>query len=225
MPEIITRKAAMAASLTKYFTGKPCGKGHLSERYCKNGACQECLRPVTAIARIPRVVEGQIVSATDPRLELMKEKLAIDRLVAETNARALEIRAQNSAVRLQESAIRSENQIRRETRRFIKENMTTVFLMVELEDYLVAVSMVWTAALMRNPSITKEDVITGRRTNEVTYVFRCFPDDKKTLLETSRAIWSARHSASVAAAREQAIASAQAAEAAAIDAEWPEFRP
>lgn len=222
MPEIIARKDALARGLNKYFTGKPCSKGHVAERYTTSGTCQECLRPVTAIARVPRVVEGQVVSTTDPRLELMKEKLAIDRLVAETNARALEIRAQNSAVRLQDAAIR---QIRRETRRFIKENMTTVFLMVELEDYPVVVDMVWMAALMRNPAITKDEVITGRRTNEVTYVFRCFPDDKKTLLETSRTIWTARHCASVTVAREQAIASAQAAEAAAIDAEWPEFKP
>lgn len=39
--EIISRKDALAAGLTRYFTGKPCSRGHVAER-TKNGDCCEC---------------------------------------------------------------------------------------------------------------------------------------------------------------------------------------
>jgi hypothetical protein len=32
MPEIITRKDAVALRLVRYFTGKPCKHGHVGER-------------------------------------------------------------------------------------------------------------------------------------------------------------------------------------------------
>lgn len=41
----ITREAAHAAGLTRYFTGKPCNHGHVVERYvAEPGSCVECLR-------------------------------------------------------------------------------------------------------------------------------------------------------------------------------------
>ena len=43
MMEIISRKEAKAAGLTKYFTGKPCSYGHVSERMVSNGICKNCL--------------------------------------------------------------------------------------------------------------------------------------------------------------------------------------
>lgn len=42
--EIITRDAAIAAGLTRYFTGNPCIKGHLSERHVWQHRCIECRR-------------------------------------------------------------------------------------------------------------------------------------------------------------------------------------
>ena len=41
--QIITRKEAKAAGLQRYFTGKPCKRGHVSERLTAGGTCQECL--------------------------------------------------------------------------------------------------------------------------------------------------------------------------------------
>lgn len=38
------RQKALAAELTRYFTGKPCKHGHLSERTVKNAACIMCHR-------------------------------------------------------------------------------------------------------------------------------------------------------------------------------------
>jgi hypothetical protein len=44
MPEIISRKDALARGLTRYFTGNPCKHGHLSERRTDTGNCIECHR-------------------------------------------------------------------------------------------------------------------------------------------------------------------------------------
>ena len=40
--EVISRKEAKARGLKRYFTGKPCKHGHVSERYTGSGACVEC---------------------------------------------------------------------------------------------------------------------------------------------------------------------------------------
>lgn len=45
------RAAAMAAGLTRYFTGKPCPSGHVAERAAKTGGCVECLASATSAWR------------------------------------------------------------------------------------------------------------------------------------------------------------------------------
>ncbi|MCK9369771.1 hypothetical protein M0R04_07695 [Candidatus Dojkabacteria bacterium] len=40
--QIISRKEAKALGLNKYFTGKPCKRGHLSERLTSDGCCVVC---------------------------------------------------------------------------------------------------------------------------------------------------------------------------------------
>lgn len=42
---LISRPAAIAAGLTRYYTGKPCKYGHISERSVFNAGCLECWRP------------------------------------------------------------------------------------------------------------------------------------------------------------------------------------
>ena len=42
MTQIILRKEAISLELGKYFTGKPCKHGHVSEKYTKEGFCVEC---------------------------------------------------------------------------------------------------------------------------------------------------------------------------------------
>ena len=42
MNEIITRQQAIARKLHKYFTGKHCKHGHLSDRYTVSGMCVRC---------------------------------------------------------------------------------------------------------------------------------------------------------------------------------------
>ncbi len=40
--KIITRKAAIEQGLNKYYTGRPCKRGHLSERYTVCSSCVTC---------------------------------------------------------------------------------------------------------------------------------------------------------------------------------------
>ena len=48
---IVTRAEARAQGLTRYFTGKPCKHGHVSERMRSSGACVECQRLLVQKAR------------------------------------------------------------------------------------------------------------------------------------------------------------------------------
>lgn len=41
---IISRKKALEDNLIKYYTGKPCKRNHISERYTNNCMCIACLR-------------------------------------------------------------------------------------------------------------------------------------------------------------------------------------
>lgn len=42
-PEYLTRADAIAFGRSRYFTGKPCWRGHVAERYT-SGSCVECAR-------------------------------------------------------------------------------------------------------------------------------------------------------------------------------------
>lgn len=44
MQEIVTRQDAIASGLSRYFTGSPCGNGHLAEKITSNWKCVECKR-------------------------------------------------------------------------------------------------------------------------------------------------------------------------------------
>lgn len=53
--EIITRQEAIDAGLKKYFTGNPCKRGHVSERYVSSAGCCEC--DAARYAANPKVVQ------------------------------------------------------------------------------------------------------------------------------------------------------------------------
>lgn len=42
MTEIISRKVAHVAGAKRFYTGRPCNQGHLSERYTSSGNCIDC---------------------------------------------------------------------------------------------------------------------------------------------------------------------------------------
>ena len=41
---VMTRREAFDAGLKKYWTGKPCNRGHVALRNVRTGACCDCLR-------------------------------------------------------------------------------------------------------------------------------------------------------------------------------------
>jgi hypothetical protein len=41
---LISRSSARNLGQKRYYTGRPCSKGHVSERYVFNCACVECIR-------------------------------------------------------------------------------------------------------------------------------------------------------------------------------------
>lgn len=43
---IVTRRAAQAAGLIHYFTGKPCPYGHIDKKYVKGKVCFSCMRRI-----------------------------------------------------------------------------------------------------------------------------------------------------------------------------------
>jgi hypothetical protein len=52
-PLIISRQAAADSGKNRFFTGKPCRKGHTSERYVTNGCCVACLGKHFKVRRNP----------------------------------------------------------------------------------------------------------------------------------------------------------------------------
>lgn len=51
MREIVSRQKARAEGLTRYFTGKPCVHGHISERRTTNSKCLECQKEYLSVYR------------------------------------------------------------------------------------------------------------------------------------------------------------------------------
>ena len=64
--DTITRKQALFGKRAKYFTGKPCGRGHVAERFTGNGVCTDCKDEDNAL---------RWNSAKDPAKERRKTEL------------------------------------------------------------------------------------------------------------------------------------------------------
>lgn len=69
--KIIKRKQAILQGLTRYFTGKPCKRGHLVERYVSTGTCLNCLKD-----KVKR--RGKTRYANDPEFRKMRIACALD---------------------------------------------------------------------------------------------------------------------------------------------------
>lgn len=70
-----TRSEAIAMGLTRYFTGEPCGRGHVSERSSSDGKCVACKRENwrASVARSP----GAVARAKKKYRDKNREKLAV----------------------------------------------------------------------------------------------------------------------------------------------------
>lgn len=78
--EIISRQQAITECSNRYFTGIPCKRGHMSQRYTKTANCIDCIHPKfenaldarsVAIGRLERFKMGM----NSENLEKFKESL------------------------------------------------------------------------------------------------------------------------------------------------------
>jgi hypothetical protein len=53
LPQVISREAAHAAGLRRFFTGNACKRGHVAERYVSTNACIACLGQTFKFRRNP----------------------------------------------------------------------------------------------------------------------------------------------------------------------------
>lgn len=60
-PQTRTRNEAILTGDRRFYTGLPCRKGHLSERYTSTGGCISCLRPALAFAQLKGRVDPRYV--------------------------------------------------------------------------------------------------------------------------------------------------------------------
>lgn len=79
--DIISRPQAKQNGLTRFFTGKKCAKGHLSERMTSNGHCVLCLRQdsaprLKARARVPEIKATYNQTRIAARLAIKLDVLA-----------------------------------------------------------------------------------------------------------------------------------------------------
>jgi hypothetical protein len=68
-----SRKAARAAGRTFYFTGKPCKRGHIAERYAHNGECVVCAR--LRACQWKKTAKGKTYQAEYRRTPKMREHI------------------------------------------------------------------------------------------------------------------------------------------------------
>ncbi len=58
MPEILSRRDALALRRTRYYTGKPCKHKHDCERYTLNGSCVQCINPKFPTVDLPPALDS-----------------------------------------------------------------------------------------------------------------------------------------------------------------------
>jgi hypothetical protein len=59
-PPIVTRRDAIERDLIHYYTGEPCGRGHLAMRYTSTGNCCACktnIKKAVDGRRVPKVIK------------------------------------------------------------------------------------------------------------------------------------------------------------------------
>lgn len=90
-----TRKEAVAAGESQYYTGLPCKRGHITYRYTVSGTCSDCLRGAAIITReavssAPDFVQTRAAVADARRSARLAKEEAMTRLV-EVRMRAYDI--------------------------------------------------------------------------------------------------------------------------------------
>ena len=196
----ISRKDAISLGLRKYYTGEPCRNGHIAERYVQSGTCQECINGSrsSAIITARSTIAGEILPPEDVmKIHLARVQNEQLRLALRTQRLALD--AQRAQLALENRAERKVRQHREIVR---KSHLVDVIVRVDPLDYEAAVMIVWGFALMRDQSLRRDDIATGRTLLDDRFVMRCFGEDKKEILRLVAQMGIARHGVPVAEAKE-----------------------
>jgi hypothetical protein len=102
-PTIISRKEAMALGLKRFFTGKPCKRGHIAERTVCDHSCMKCVYENT---RKRRAADPETARETQRRwraANLERSRKDSRRWYAENKDRILSERAAKRAANREEA--------------------------------------------------------------------------------------------------------------------------
>lgn len=88
--DIISRDSAISQRLTHYFTGKPCKRFHVAQRYTKTQSCVECLHPkfdtqesvLKKAFRDKRKTDKEIAASFEPQMTTIRLKIHLEDYVA-----------------------------------------------------------------------------------------------------------------------------------------------
>ena len=75
-PDFISRSEARALGSKRYYTGRSCKRGHISERFVSTGACAACNRgapPESVVPEVEQRLQNDIVWTEDIREILIDE--------------------------------------------------------------------------------------------------------------------------------------------------------
>lgn len=212
--ELVSRNAAASRSLPRFFTGKPCRWGHISERYVKGGGCIQCMGGGVERKPMGEFIETRRNNRRDLERQLQEEKLAF----------RMQVEADKKAAKAEKSISKQAGVARRSLIKF-----KTLCPHISAGKLRAAAHMF---AVMRDPRLRYEDVACANLTSRSTghgvglYTIACFPDDQPALLEIAKSLMKPMQvSHAEVEANRQAILTSAIAAANAGDDSWPEGDP
>lgn len=116
--EIITKKAAIAAGMKTYFTGKPCVRGHLAVRPVKGGACTECCKLIRA-KWVENNKEKSLEIWREYRLRHIEKFREKDR---ETHKRTYQHRREQCLIKARQRYANNKDKYAQAARKWVSEN-------------------------------------------------------------------------------------------------------
>lgn len=189
--ETISRQSAADQKLARYFTGEPCKRGHLSERYTVNTGCVECTNPLSISSGRKSngsLIKEERLQLAKSRLILQEEQTKLKREIAESRRLLIEeemkIKLIHAECRKKEKEFSEEQKMRlgntRITARTVRHaiaQMQTINIRVDEDNLLFFKGEVLKLAQSICEDLTLPDLIsTGRPRAGNIHVFRCFPE-------------------------------------------------
>lgn len=167
--------------LNKYFTGKPCSNGHVSERYVQSGSCSQCINGIAISSRNEK--SETLMSAAD-KLEMTAlsdynaNMKRITKLYEETLAKAQEIRNKALSKLSEEDKVSSYRELQVEVANLVTVNVEyKPENREELEAYYLSLLQ------RHNPNFTLETLrYRNKNKGGNWFEIRCHPDDLQSII-------------------------------------------